>query len=107
LNRLLNRDAVGFFDGTSGRVSWTFDIERAKPVFRDSRGVNAHVSCTYNEALGRFFLVTMHTKLGLKEGLGSGANPDKCENSVLDMTASLCACWPSPPRGCITRRMSR
>lgn len=61
LDDLLNRRAVEFFAGTPGQPSWTSDISRAKPVFQDPRGVNAHVSCTYNPAIGRYLLLTMHS----------------------------------------------
>jgi CubicO group peptidase (beta-lactamase class C family) len=71
LNDLLNRRAVEFFDGTSGHPSWTSDITQAKPVFEDQRGVNSHVSCTYDKAIGRYILLTMHSSTGgIKTGFG-------------------------------------
>jgi len=70
LNDLLNRDAVEFFDGTPSNPSWTFDIKQAKPVFEDPNEINAQVSCTYNKVIGRYLLLTTHTVVGVKEGLG-------------------------------------
>ena len=72
LNDLLNRKAVEFFAGTSANPSWTTDIDQAKPVFQDQRGVNSHVSCTYNKALDRYFLLTTHSNDGTKEGMKKG-----------------------------------
>ena len=70
LNELLNRDAVEFFDGTPQNPSRTTGIDQAKPVFEDRNGVNAHVSCTYNRALGRYILLTTHSSAGIKRGFG-------------------------------------
>jgi hypothetical protein len=70
LNDLLNRDAVEFFDGTPDNPSWTPHIDQAKPVFEDQNGVNAQVSCTYNKAISRYILLTMHKVVGIKEGFG-------------------------------------
>lgn len=70
LNDLLSRDAVEFFDGTPDNPSWTSDIDQARPVFEDQNGVNAQVSCTYNKAIGRYILLTMHKVVDIKEGFG-------------------------------------
>lgn len=70
LDDLLNRRAVEFFDGTPGNPSWTSDINQAKAVFEDRQGVNSHVSCTYNKAIGRYILLTMHSSAGIKKGFG-------------------------------------
>jgi hypothetical protein len=70
LNDLLNRKAVEFFNGKPRNPSWTSDIHQAKPVFEDRRGVNAHVSCTYNKAIDRYILLTMHSNEGFKKGFG-------------------------------------
>jgi len=70
IDDLLNRRAVEFSGGTPGNPSWTSDIGQAKVVFEDACGVNAHVSCTYNKALDRYFLLTMHSNEGFKKGFG-------------------------------------
>lgn len=70
LDDLLNRRAVEFFDGTPRNPSWTSDIDQARAVFEDRRGVNSHVSCTYNKAIGRYILLTMHSNDGVKKGFG-------------------------------------
>jgi hypothetical protein len=56
--RLKDRKAYEFFAGTPRRPSWTHDLGKAKPVFRDANGVNWLVHSVYNPGLRRYFLVT-------------------------------------------------
>lgn len=59
--RLKERKAYEFFTGTARSPSWTSDLDKAKPVFRDDNGVNWLVHCVYNPGLRRYFLVTKNS----------------------------------------------
>jgi len=59
-SRLKQRDAYEFFDGTVDKASWTRDLSLARPVFHADDGVSWWASCTHNEPLGRYILITTH-----------------------------------------------
>jgi CubicO group peptidase (beta-lactamase class C family) len=58
--RLKERDAYEFFSGTPEKPSWTEDLSKAKSVFHCDDGVSWWASCTYNNPLGRYILITTH-----------------------------------------------
>jgi hypothetical protein len=60
-DRLKDRKAYQFFAGTAPSPAWTFDLDKAKPVFHDDNGVNWLVHCVYNPHLRRYILVTKNS----------------------------------------------
>ncbi len=62
-----------YFAGTiaDGTPIWTSDIEARKPVFEDADNGVMRTSVNYNSGLGRYFLVTEHTK---RSGSSGGGN---------------------------------
>lgn len=61
MDKLTQRSAYEFFNGTPASPSWTSSINKAKPVFHDDKGVNWLVNSVYNKWLGRYILVTKHS----------------------------------------------
>jgi hypothetical protein len=58
--RLKERAAYEFFSGTPEKPYWTEDLSNAKSVFHADDGVSWWISCTYNDALARYILLTTH-----------------------------------------------
>jgi len=68
LSRVLNADILDkskyeYFSGMSGNSpTWTSSLNSKKPVFEDPNGVGWNVSVSYNAGIGRYLLMTEHTK---------------------------------------------
>ena len=62
-DQVLQRGEYSFFAGTEeGKITWTGDINKRKPVFINTDGVGWCINVSYNEALGRYLLTTEHTE---------------------------------------------
>lgn len=62
-SNLLNESSWEYFSGFAGnQPRWSKSVSKAKPVFKDRRGVGWSVSATYVKQLDRYFLITEHDK---------------------------------------------
>jgi hypothetical protein len=88
-----SRDSWEFFAGLDAedRPHWTPDAASRRPVFRDPNGV-MHTSAIHNPGLGRYMLVTSHTRASAGNiGIFEAAEPWGPWNTVLYELA-----WGSP-----------
>jgi hypothetical protein len=62
-HRLMEREAYEFFTGwdVNGTPQWSAHIDERRPVFEDPNGVHL-VSVSYNAALERYLLTTVHSE---------------------------------------------
>ena len=70
---LIDFGSYEYFAGTreDGTPNWTSDIGSRKPVFEDADNGVMRTSVNYNSGLGRYFLITEHTK---RSGSSGGGN---------------------------------
>jgi hypothetical protein len=90
---LAERDAWEFFAGldAEGAPRWTPDVAARQPVLRDPNGV-MHTSAIHNPGLGRYLLVTSHTRASAGNvAIREAAEPWGPWSTVLYETA-----WGSP-----------
>jgi hypothetical protein len=63
-DKIMEQAAYEFFAGLddSGNPTWTENLATRIPVFEDHSGVGWNVSVSYNAGLGRYLLMTEHTR---------------------------------------------